>query len=235
MRCINLLLEAGASVSKTCRVKKGDTIGDESPLLLAISLNYDDSFLHKLVQAGSPDIVNEVVDGDTALTRAIDKKRYKTMTWLMDEMGADPQIRTSQSLLTKRILRYDKTPEADSMITRLIGMVDINDGGYGSEWQVLPISMACYNKHLNILKMLLGQGDILDIDKMSFRGDTALIVAAYHGWTAGVKLLLKTNRCDLNIRDRNGHTALDNARSNRNRACITALEASAVKYARDNE
>ena len=175
MRCINLLLEAGASVSKTCRVKKGDTIGDESPLLLAISLNYDDSFLHKLVQAGSPDIVNEVVDGDMALTMAAYNSRYKTMTWLMDEMGADPQIRTSQSLLTNAIYYYDKTPEADSMITRLIGMVDINDGGYDSKWQVSPIGTACMKKHLNILEMLLGQGDIVDVNKISFLGYTALM------------------------------------------------------------
>ena len=49
MRCINLLLEAGASVSKTCRVEKGDAIGDLSPLLLAISFNYEESFLHRLI------------------------------------------------------------------------------------------------------------------------------------------------------------------------------------------
>ena len=180
-------------------------------------------------------MVNEVVDGDTALTMAAYNSRNKTMTWLIDEMGADPQIRTNQSLLTIAIFGYDKTPEAESMITRLIGMVDINDGGYYSEWEVPPNVAVCYEKDLNILKMLLGQGDILDIDKMSFRGDTALMVAAYHGWTAGVKLLLKTNRCDLNIRDRIGRTALDVARNEGHKACIKALEAAALLCESDNE
>ena len=163
-------------------------------------------------------MVNEVVDGNTALTFAAVHNRYKTMTWLMDEMEADPQIRTSQSLLTIAIFGYDKTPEADSMIRRLIGMVDINDCGYDSEWQAPPIVAACNEKHLNILKMLLGQGDILDVNKMSYAGDTALIVATNNGWTVGVKLLLKTNRCDLNFRDRIGYTTLDWARINSNKA-----------------
>ena len=157
-------------------------------------------------------MVNEVLDGDTALIFAAVHNRYKTMTRLMDEMGADPQIRNRQSLLTTAIFEYNKTPEADSMIRRLIEIVDINDGGYESEWQAPPIVVVCIGKHLNILKMLLGQGDILDVNKMSSSGDTALTalrLAAYYGWTAGVNLLLKTNRCDLNIRDIHGLTALD--------------------------
>ena len=141
-------------------------------------------------------MVNEVVDGFAALTMAAMNSRYKTMTRLMDEMGADPQIRTRQSLLTYAIFDYDKTPEADSMITRLIGMVDINDGGYDSEWQIPPIVAACYKKHLNILKMLIREGDILDVNKMNI----ALIVAACNGLTVGLKLLLKTNCCGFNIR-----------------------------------
>ena len=113
-------------------------------------------------------------------------------------------------------------------------MVDINDGGYDNQRQVPPIAAVCDKKHLNILNMLLGQGNIINVNKISCSGNTALILATHLGWTAGMKLLLKTNRCDLNIRDR-GDTALDIAQIRGHKAYINALEAAAVKYAGDNE
>ena len=70
------------------------------------------------------------------------------------------------------------------------------------------IRYAEYNNELKLRELITNHHETIDINYQNKSGSTALIQAVHYGREAIVKVLLNDPRCDVNIRDKYGSTAL---------------------------
>jgi ankyrin repeat domain-containing protein 17 len=171
-------------------------------LLRAVTENDREKF-ETLVAQGTP--LNTLIEGDTALTRAVSLGRYR-MTEQLLQHGADLHIpdgwgrfplmlaaRYGQPRLIKLLVRYGANVNTRTARNRT-AFIDAAEGGF----------MEC-------VRLLLRYGADVNIQEEGWfeNGDTALMKAAYEGFTEVVALLLK-NKADIHIEAQfNGVTAIN--------------------------
>ena len=83
---------------------------------------------------------------------------------------------------------------------------------------------ACCNGHKDVVQLLLGHSERIDLNARSNNGATAFMRACCNGHTDVVKLLLDhSGRIDLNARSNNGNTAFIMAYKNGHKDIIKLL------------
>jgi ankyrin repeat protein len=142
-------------------------------------------------------------NGDTPLLVAIGANNVNAVRRLL-EIGADPTKRNYDGLTPFQVVA---TGNKDLEILDLLleyEDVDINDGGQ-SGYTVLHWAMATSN--VTAARFLLSKGANPNVADRN--GATPLHVAACCASTTDViKLILETKKVDINVRDKNGQTAL---------------------------
>uniref|UniRef100_A0A914IDY5 glutaminase n=1 Tax=Globodera rostochiensis TaxID=31243 RepID=A0A914IDY5_GLORO len=98
---------------------------------------------------------------------------------------------------------------------------------------VVNLLYACKNGDLETVRRLYLQGVNLNIS--DYDGRTALHLAACEGHALLLKFLLNIARVDYAIKDRWGHTALDDARTFHRTACVALLLKTAQRRSREQQ
>jgi ankyrin repeat protein len=149
------------------------------------------------------DINSHDLNWDTPLLAAIGANSVNAVRWLL-EIGADPTKRNYDGLTPFQVAA---TRNKDLEILDLLleyEDVDINDGGQ-SGYTLLHWAMATSN--VTAARFLLSKGANPNVADRN--GATPLHVAACCASTTDViKLILETKKVDINVRDKNGQTAL---------------------------
>ena len=97
---------------------------------------------------------------------------------------------------------------------------------------VVSLLFAAKNADLETIRRLYLQG--ANLNMVDYDGRTALHLASAEGHAMIVKFLLQVVKVDCQIKDRWGHTALDDARGFHHAACVALLQRSAHKIAREH-
>lgn len=86
-----------------------------------------------------------------------------------------------------------------------------------------PLSHAVQLDRIDLIKLLIENGaDIDSLSQGTNKGNTALMIAAWHGRNDILKLLIEQGAC-LNQQDSNGYTALIKACIKKNKKCVEML------------
>lgn len=195
------LLEKGAKLHE--KDKNGRT-----PLMYACQERGNLEVIRLLCELGA-NIEEKDKDGDTSLMFALCHRYAAKAVLQLLKLGAD--IPTQEQKL--RCLKVACRDNNDELVTKLLAMgVNVN-GSDGDSVIITPLMEACRNSDIIIVSKLLKAGADVNVQEVSQypKYDTALMLACSKGRTEVVGALLKHPDIDLNLKNRDDKTALQQA------------------------
>ena len=200
---IDALVGAGADIDGTAGT-------NYTPLAIAV-LNGRTDALRRLLQRGA-DVNADVLDGSSALSLAASRSSPTAVAYLL-EAKADPD--RNQPLM--QALSHDRT-EIAKMLINAGAKINIWD-----EQKRAPLHHAAIHTSQEVATLLLDKGADIDLRDQA-NGFTPLHWAIHYGRHQMVEYLLEKG-ANTEIKNNNGHTALQAARAGRNDVIIGMLAA----------
>ena len=194
---IQLLAQAGADLN--ARNKQRQT-----PLHIAVSMGHKMA-VEILLQSGCHTSLQDV-EGNTPLHDAISKKREDIMQLLLQQ-GADVTIANNNGFNSLHHAALRGNPQAVQVLLENLPrwwVVDEKkDDGY------TPLHLAALNNHHEVATLLISKGGA-NVDQQNLNMQTSLHLAVERQHQEIVRLLVNSG-ANLNLKDKDGDTALHEA------------------------
>ena len=179
--------------------------------------------LKKILTLGNIDINAKNYEGRTLLHLACGEGHYEVVQYLLSLKGIDSTI----------LDNFDKPPMYYAHSQQYWGIVSLFFGGdfnqFGKETGQTVLQVACRKGNVSLVRLLL---EIPEVDvnlKNPKYGLAAIHFAARFDEFEVMQALLESGRCDVNIQDNAGKTALHYAQEAKSTEIITLL----LKYKAD--
>ena len=194
----DLLLFSRNSDSTKIDINRKDVF-DRSPVMFAANFN-DVEGLRRLLKQGAD--FTQHGSARSPLTIAAMCNHTKCIQFLLDEVAGydvneiDPKGETSLTVTCYKI-RFNGNQFATEAMLLLLDKykVDVNST---NRFGQTPLMVACNQGHLEGVKILLSKySDVIDINVRDKTGWTAFANATYHGHIDIMKLVMETNKLDM--------------------------------------
>ena len=196
---VQYLIQNNATIDSATNEKD---VAHGSTALIAACQEGKLEILRLLVNAGG-DVRRQKQDGSDCVYMAARFNRIEVLQEVLPQHPSLVERRLFQGQTILHAASLNGNVEAVKYILEQGGMVTLNEKD--DEIQGTPLMAAAYDKHLEVVKILLDAG--AKVNEENKNGDTALTLAAYYGCLPCVKELARNN-ADIQHIGWQGNTAL---------------------------